>query len=179
MATSIKNDLTKKYSKETIAIHWISLLLILALIPIGFIMADTEIGEKKILLYRVHIILGIIVFILTLFRVWFFFKNQRPPKLETGSNFHNKLVIWIEYSFYWILILLSTSGISTVILGGLGEAIKSGDYNLLPKTLDVPPLVAHGFLAQILIALLLLHIAGVIMHYIKTKENTLNRIMPK
>lgn len=179
METIIKNDLTKKYSRGAIAIHWISFLLIVALIPVGFIMADTEPGAQKILLYRVHLLMGFTVLVLTLLRVWFFFKHPRPPKLETGNSFHNKLVVWIENSFYFVLILLSVSGIATVILGELAQAVKTGDYTLLPKKLDVAPLTGHQIFAKILIALLIAHVAGVINHYIKFKENTLKRILPE
>ena len=179
MKTVLKNDLSKKYSRGTIAIHWISFLLIVALIPVGFFMADTEPSVKKILLYRLHMVMGVTVFVLTLLRVWFFLKHQRPPKLETGDSLHNKLVVRIENSFYFVLILLSTSGLATVIFGELGQAIKTSDYTLLSKKLDVPPLVGHQIFAKILIALLIVHIAGVINHYIKFKENTLKRILPK
>lgn len=179
METTINNDLSKKYSRGTIAIHWISFILIAGLIPVGFIMADTEPGAKKILLYRLHLLMGVTIFVLTLLRVWFFFKHRRPPKLETGNSLHNKLVVWIENSFYFFLILLSTSGIATVIFGELGQAIKTADYTLLPKKLDVPPLVGHQILAKILIALLIAHVAGVLNHYLKFKENTLKRILPK
>lgn len=174
----IENNLSEKYSKGTIVIHWLSFLLIMALIPIGFVMSGTENGELKLGLLRVHLFSGILVFILTLLRVWFFFKYKRPSKLQTGSWLHDKLIVWIENSFYFILILLSASGIATVIFGNFAEAIQNGDVSLLPQTYDVPPLMAHKALAIILIILLIGHVGGVINHYIKTKENTLKRIMP-
>ncbi len=132
----------------------------------------------KLILLCVHILAGVLVFILTLFRVWFFFKHKRPSKLETGSAIHNKLVVWLENSFYFILILLSTSGLATVIFGNFAEAIQNNDASLLAQTAEVPPLMAHKALAIILIILLIGHIGGVINHYIKTKENTIKRITP-
>ena len=178
MKTIIKNNFLEKYSKATIIIHWLSFLLILTLLPLGYIMSDIENGEVKLILLRVHIFLGILVFILTLLRVLVFFKHKRPSKLKTGSWLHDKLIVWIENSFYVILILLSTSGIATVVFGKFAEAIKESDISLLPQTVDVPPLMAHKALAIILIILLLGHVGGVINNYIKTKENTLKRITP-
>lgn len=174
----ITNDLSKKYSKPIIRIHWISLVFILALIPSGLIMADMKNSSGKLLLYRLHLLWGFNVFILTLFRCWFFFKSPRPPKLETGSRFHNKLVLVIEYSFYWVLILLSVSGISTILSTGLFEIIRNGNYNNFTRLDHVAPLAAHRILAKILFGLLLAHIVGVINHYITRKENTLKRILP-
>jgi cytochrome b561 len=178
MKSIIKNNLSEKYGKGTIIIHWVSLLLILILIPSGFIMAATKSGEAKILLLRMHVLIGDIIFILTFLRVWYFFKYKRPSKLETGSLMHNKLIVWIENSFYAILLLLSVSGILTVILGGLGQAIKTGDYVLLPNKLELPPLTGHQVLAKLLMALIIAHVLGVVNHYIKLKENTLKRILP-
>lgn len=178
MKTVFKNHLSQKYSKGTIIIHWVSLLLILILIPSGFIMSDTKPGDTKVLLLRLHVFVGVTVFILTLVRVWFFFKHKRPAKLETGSVFHNKMVVWIDNSFYIVLLLLSASGIFTVILGELGQPIKTADYTLLPNKLDVPSLAAHQVLAKLLIALLIAHVLGVANHYIRFKENTFKRILP-
>lgn len=60
--------------------------------------------------------------------------------------------------------------------------IKEGAFTLrignVPRSLDVPPLGVHKALAILLIAFLIGHIGGVINHYVKKKENTLNRILP-
>lgn len=178
METTIKNNLSEKYSKGTIIIHWLSFVLIMALIPIGFIMSNMENGETKLVLLRVHIMVGILVFLLTLIRVWFFFKHKRPSKLQTGSRIHDKLIVWLENSFYFILILLSTSGITTAVFGKFAEAVQKGDASLLAQTVEVPPMMAHKALAFILIILLIAHVGGVINHLVKTGENTIKRITP-
>jgi cytochrome b561 len=141
-------------------------------------MSDTKPSDAKILLLRIHVFVGATVFILTLLRVWFFFKRKRPARLETGNPIHNKMIVWIDNSFYIVLLLLSISGILTVIQGELGQAIKTADYSLLPNKLEVAPLAAHQVLAKLLIALLIAHVGGVINHYIRVKENTLRRILP-
>ena len=178
MANVVKNNLQDKYSKGIIIIHWLSLLLILGLLPSGFIMADTPVNETKALLLRVHVIAGFIVFLATMVRVYFFFSAKRPSKIETGSAFHNKLVVLIENSFYIVLLLICISGTAGVLMAGLGDVIKSGDYTLFPTEMEVPAFLAHKIGAITLIILLLAHIGGVINHYINFKENTLKRIIP-
>lgn len=76
------------------------------------------------------------------------------------------------------MILLCLTGIATIVMGNLGEALQSNDASLLPKSLDIPPLYVHKASAMLLIILLLGHIGGVINHYIKNKENTIKRITP-
>ncbi len=84
--------------------------------------------------------------------------------------------MWIHNAFYFVILFLCFSGIGTLILSGAGTALQAGDFNMLPKEMDVPPLVGHQVLAKIFIALLLAHVGGVANHYIKIKENTLKRI---
>ncbi len=71
------------------------------------------------------------------------------------------------------------SGVAVMIFGGYADAIKSGDYTNILSADEIAPLKAHGLLATTMMILLVLHVAGVIKHYVLTKENTLKRILPK
>lgn len=71
------NDLDKKFSKGTIAIHWLTAILIIVLFPLGKYMEGLPTSEK-IGLIKIHAILGLIVFILTIVRSYLFFKSERP-----------------------------------------------------------------------------------------------------
>ncbi len=172
----IKNDLSKKFSKGTIAMHWITAILILILFPLGKYMEDLSVSEKMGLI-KVHAILGIVVFILTIIRSYLFFKAPRPKDIKTGSKLNDKLAVWIHNLFYFLLFGLSLSGIATMILGGYGEALQSGNYELIKSHSEIPPLKGHSVLALIMMILLFLHVIGVIKHYVLTKENTLKRII--
>lgn len=173
---TVNNDLSQKYGKGTIAIHWISALLIFCLIPTGFLMADAESGETKVLLLKVHAVVGFIVFLLTLIRSYLFFRSPRPPHLETGSAFHNKMVYVLENTFYFVIIALCISGIAGIATTNLGEIIQTNNYSLLDSFKPTAAIFGHEVLAKILIALLIAHIGGVILHYIKFKENNIKRI---
>ncbi|MDY8135979.1 cytochrome b [Aquimarina sp. 2201CG5-10] len=172
---NVQNDLTQKYSKGTIVIHWLTAILILSLFPLGKYMEGLSVSEKMGLI-KIHALLGIIVFLLTLIRSYLFFKSQRPKDLKTGSKFNDQLAIWIHNAFYFLLIAISITGLATLFIGGYIDAIKSGTASsILPKE-NIQPLVAHGWLAMIMMILLILHVLGVIKHYLFTKENTLKRI---
>jgi cytochrome b561 len=86
------------------------------------------------------------------------------------------LAIWIHSAFYFLLFAIAISGIATMILGGYGDAISTEDPSLILNHEDILPLKAHGTLAVITLVLLVMHIGGVIKHYISYKENTLRRI---
>ena len=175
MKEKIQNDLSQKYGKGTIAIHWITTLLILILFPLGKYMAGLEPSEKMGMI-KIHAILGIIVFVLTIIRSWLFFKKPRPADLKTGSKLNDKLAVWIHNLFYFLLFGIAISGIATMVLGGYGDALTGGNPELIVNREEIPPLKAHGILALVMILLLIMHVIGVIKHYILLKENTLKRI---
>ena len=175
MKEQIKNDLTQKYSKGTIAIHWITALLILTLFPLGKYMEGLQ-PEEKMGLIKIHAILGVLVLILTTVRSFLFFKKKRPDDLKTGSKFNDKLAIWIHNIFYFILFAIAFSGIATMVLGGYGDALQSNNFELIKEQSEIPSLKPHGIMATIMMILLVMHVIGVIKHYIFTKENTLKRI---
>ena len=174
--TQVQNDLTKKFSKGTIWIHWLTAILILTLFPLGKYMEGLEPADKMDLI-KIHALLGIVVLVLTLIRSYLFFKSPRPDDLKTGSKFNDKLAVWIHNIFYFLLIGISVSGLATMGLGGYIDALKGGGAELIKSHAEIPPLKPHGIMALIMMVLLVMHVVGVIKHYIMKKENTLKRII--
>lgn len=172
----MKNDLTKKFSKTTRVTHGLTAFLILALFPLGKYMEGLEVFEKMGLI-KIHAILGIIVFVLTIFRTFSFFKAERPADIKTGSKFNDKLAVWIHNIFYFLLFGIAVSGIGTMILGGYGEALKTGDFEMIKNSSEIPPLKFHGIMAAIMMILLVMHIVGFLKHLLVKKESTLKRIL--
>lgn len=172
----IQNDLTKKFSKTTRITHGVTALLILALFPMGKYMEGLEVSEKMGLV-KIHAILGIIVFVLTIIRTISFFKAERPTDLKTGSKFNDKLAVWIHNIFYFLLFGIAISGLATMILGGYGEALKTGTIDMIKSHSEIPTLKPHGIMATIMMILLVMHVVGFFKHLILKKENTLKRIL--
>ncbi|MEK9612487.1 MAG: cytochrome b/b6 domain-containing protein [Flavobacteriaceae bacterium] len=171
-----ENDLTKKFSKTTRVTHGITALLILTLFPMGKYMEGLEVSEKMELV-KIHAVLGILVLILTIIRTISFFKHERPADLKTGSKFNDKLAVWVHNIFYFLLFGIAFSGLATMILGGYGEALKTGVMDFIKPHSEIPPLKPHGIMATIMMILLVMHVVGFIKHLILKKENTLKRIL--
>ncbi|MBD81006.1 MAG: hypothetical protein CL840_18960 [Crocinitomicaceae bacterium] len=170
------NDLGEKYSKGSIVIHWLTAILILTLFPLGKIMEGMEATEKMGLI-KLHAALGISVFILTLVRSILFFKHKRPKDIKTGSKFNDKLAVWIHNTFYFLIIAICISGISVLITGGYGEALSTNSPDSIMERGTIAPLKPHGLMSVLMMLLLVMHIVGVVKHYIVKKENTLRRII--
>ena len=171
----ISNDLTQKFSSVTIVTHWLTAMLILIMFPMGKYMEGLETADKMGLI-KVHVGLGVLVLILTIIRTISFFRHKRPEDLKTGSKFNDKLAVWIHNIFYFLLFGIAISGLATLVLGGYGEAIKSGAIDAIRPHGEIAPLKPHGIMSMIMMLLLVMHVVGVVKHYVLTKENTLKRM---
>jgi len=169
------NDLTQKFSKSIIYVHWISAILILILFPLGKYMTGLE-PIAKMGLIKLHAVLGILILLLTVFRTFIFFKHRRPADLETDSKFNNWLVKWNHNAFYYILIIIGLSGIGVLATGGYLAAFSGNDPAMILPADEIIPLKIHGLMSLLTMLLLLMHVVGVAKHYFITKENTLKRI---
>jgi cytochrome b561 len=173
---NIQNDLTTRYNIQVVIIHWISFLLIAALVPTGKILRDTPVGADKMSLYQYHLVIGSLVFLMTIYRVILFFTKARPPRLDMGWIWHNRLVVWVQRCFYLALLVLGISGLAMAFTTGLGNAVFQNDVKSLPPSVDGEVFEVHEFMANTLIVLFFAHVGGVILHYFRYKENVLQRI---
>ena len=168
----IKNDLTQKFSKGTIWVHWLTAFLILIIVFSSLKIGGFEFVEKSTMT-KIHILLGSLVFIFTIIRSFLLFKSKQPDSLKTGSKFVDKLAIWNHYIFYVLLFTISITGIVILFTGHYLEFLSSGNIDDITKTSS---LKYHVLMAFVVILLLIMHVIGVVKHYIFTKENTLKRI---
>jgi cytochrome b561 len=171
----VNNDLSQKFSKGTRIIHWITALLIIILFPLGKYMDEIPIAEKLGLI-QIHAILGTVVLLLTLFRIYLFFKAPRPADLKTGSKINDLIAVWNHNALYLFLLGASISGIITLLIGGYRGAIVNNDPTLVKPHSEIFSLEGHEIFVLLIVLFFVLHVLGVIKHYILTKENTLKRI---
>ena len=170
------NDLTKKYPKGIKIIHWITALLILILFPLGKYVEELE-GNAKIMPLRIHAILGFLILILTIIRVYFYYTKPYPPQLRTGNNLNDKVVVLVNRIFYFLLLAISVSGILVMSIIGYGNAVLAGDISLVKPHENSLLIQAHGTMAMLLMILLVLHVFGVVKHKILNKENVIKRML--
>ncbi len=177
MKNTTQHNATEKHNKGIIVIHWVTTLLILILFPLGKYMEGMNFSEKNELL-KVHVIIGLLVFNLTILRVYFYFKYPRPSALKKGDELNNQLVVWIHNAFYFLLLGISVSGIASLFSGGYLKAMQAKYINdsIAIDSYTKTPLNIHEILAGIMMVLLVIHVIGVIKHYLLTKENTFKRI---
>jgi len=168
-----------KYSNRTVWIHWLSSLLIFGLIFTGIKMEHEAVSEGKFLLYRIHFLLGNLVFILTVIRVIALFKDRRPVHLYPKKSLRERFREWVYNGFYVVILWMCISGILSLSLEGILPALQSSQWADLPEINEDglhPIMLSHHIIAKMVFLLLILHIGGFLLHLVQEKENTLKRI---
>jgi len=167
-----------KYGLVAKLFHWITFIILILQIPFGFYLVDLEFSDRRIDLENIHILIGITVFYVTLFRlIWKFF-NQNAVD---GNSFFKGQIIIAKANH--LLLYLS---IFTITISGalkklyMGEKLnflffrygfKKDDFQLADLYYEV-----HIYANYLLIALVVLHILAVIVHHFIFKDKILNKI---
>ena len=162
-----------KYHKHTRVIHSISALMIIGLFILGKLM-EKQGPDTVMSVLPIHSVGGYLLLILTIYRTWLLFKKERPAPVDTGKKWNQKLMYFVHRAFYVLIFIAICSGIGTAATGGYPEAFETMDASLIHKT---PVKPVHGMSTFAMILLVVAHVGGVIRHYVRTKENTLKRIL--
>ncbi len=162
-------------------IHWVSALLILGLIFIGFYMDDLE-GAQKYKMYDIHKSFGVLLLGLVCVRIlWNAIKGK--PKTLISYKKWEKILSHISHMFmYLAMIALPLSGWAISSTGG--HAVKFFGIKLpalLEKNKELHEIFEelHEFLAIALLFVVGLHILGAFKHHFIDKDITLKRMTAK
>jgi len=173
----IKNTITE-YGVISKILHWVSALLLLIQIPIGFYLVDLDFGEQKINIENIHIIIGLSIFYLVILRL--FIKIINPtPKLEPSIFKGQKFLAKLNHILLYVTILsITISGIFKKLFNGetlviLFKEIKIQDnFELADQFYEI-----HILSNYFMIALIAIHVLAVIVHKIFFNDNLLKKIL--
>lgn len=181
-------DKPNKLSMLTISLHWIIGILIMGLCAAGVYMTRAEAWD----LYPIHKSLGVLVLSAALLRVLWRIKNGWPAPVADYSRLEHLAAKVVK----WVLIIgtiaLPVSGM--LFSGASGHGFGIFSLVLVPaqhmpgnpaEVLAYSEFWAragasiHQATAYILIAAILLHVAGACKHHFVDKDATLNRMLNK
>lgn len=152
----------QRYGGIAIALHWVSAVLILGMLPLGFLMQNAG-EDSRLLQYRLHAIVGFAVLLLTVARlVWKFF-DVKPAPTPGLTGVHLRGMQFVHGLLYLVLLVLTVSGLVLNVQSGLIDVLR-GTAQEFPDLSEFGARRAHGMLARIYIALLVAHIGGVVVH---------------
>lgn len=165
-----------RYGSVAILLHWISALLILALIGSGFRASGIEDPIEKASILRLHLPLGIAVMVMTLVRIaWWVWIDNRPTPLPT-SAWQGRTARFVHVLFYVVVLGMAASGIGMMMMSGAGPIIFADAPEALPNFMEFPPRIPHGIGARVLLALFALHVGAALYHHVFLKDGLISRI---
>ena len=174
--------MTDRYSKVAVALHWLIALCIIAAILIAEVTEDWE-GPSRGLAMMFHKSFGISILGLSVARILWRI-THRPPAMDAHMKTWEKgLAHLIHTLFYLLMIGMPITGWS----------MSSAPVEPYPLTFfglfDVPYLPVQGnkiageianegheIAGKVMIALILLHVAGALKHSIIDKRPSLSRM---
>lgn len=164
---------TQVYGKLAVSLHWISLLLILVLAPLGTIMV--RLGENPIRanLYRLHATIGIVVLLLTLARVLWRAIDRDPDPPQGLAGKHLTLFKAVHFLLYVALLSLTITGLGMLNATGVGLSLSALSPELI--TAEMQPRIGHSLISKLFIALFFAHLGGVLLHQVQ-KGDILHRM---
>lgn len=170
-----------RYTNTAIVLHWLMAAMILVAFAMGLYMVDLRISPDKLKLYAWHKWIGVAVFMLAAFRLWWRLLNAPPPAAPMPAWQRNvsEQIHRLFYLFFFAVpvtgwLFSSAKGFPTVFLGILQLP------DLIQKNDEWAPLLKqiHLYAGYGLGGLVGLHVLAALKHQFVEKDGLINRMMP-
>lgn len=168
----------KQYSKRTAIMHWLIFLLVIGAFYFGHQLDESKDGAQKLSLYPLHFLIGDLILLLVLVRIYFRKKDGEPAPANANPLL-NKLATATHGLLNIALIAVVVSGIATAATSGVIDALKANDPSLIPDFATVGAKGYHELFIGLLVLLVVIHVAATLYHQLVVKDNLLRRIMIK
>lgn len=165
--------------------HWLTALVILTAIPLGVIANDMATGPDTIAtkaqLFSIHKTLGVAAFFLGFARILWALSQPRPAALHPERRLETATADLIHWMLYLSLMIVPLSGwIHHAAVDGFAPILWPFGQGLpmVPKSETVATIAgaAHWIFTKVLVASILLHIAGALKHHFIDRDDTLRRM---
>jgi cytochrome b561 len=182
MATPAAIEGRERWGSFSIALHWLTFLLVLTAATIGLLMTDMPTGISKVQVYSVHKSIGLTVLFLTALRLFWRLLEKRPPMLAGTPRWQHAIATLTHLGLYALLLLVPFSGWwfnsaagFPLRWFGLFSLPRLGAFDLAMKQQARD---THEFLFWVLAAVVALHAAAALWHHYFGKDRTLARMLP-
>jgi cytochrome b561 len=167
-----------RYHPLLVALHWLLAFLIVGALMVGVWLASTPNSDpEKIGVLRWHMAAGILILALMVVRFIVRMLTPRPPPATTGYPVLDRIAPIAHYGFYVLILLMVATGYTTGVIAGLPAIVFGGSGAPLPQDFMVyPSFLAHGSIALLLVAVIILHVLAAIYHQFVRKDGLFQRM---
>lgn len=172
-----------RYNNGAIALHWVTVALVLTQLYVGFTFAGMERGPEQAQWFTWHKTIGATILILSLIRLAWRLAHKPPPFPESLPRWERFAAVWNHRLFYVLLIALPLTGLATISAGDSGVTRLVGGIPL-PLIPGIPEPAGdtlggvHEALVLITIALVVLHAAAALKHQFVDRARVAGRMPP-
>ena len=183
MNTGSRNAVSNQYHALMIGVHWLTLLLLIAVYTLIELREIYPKGsDPRELMKQWHFMLGLTVFVLVLVRLLLRLRWPTPPITPQPPAWQRWMATAMHVALYAFLIVMPLLGWLT--LSAKGKVIPFFGLEL-PALIGIDKPLAgnlediHALIGTIGYYLIGLHAAAALFHHYLVRDNTLLRMLPR
>lgn len=173
-----------RYNNGAVLLHWLTALLVLTQIYVGFTFGNMERGPARGEWFEWHKTIGAAILLLAIVRLAWRLMHKPPPFPPELPRWERIAAVWNHRAFYFLLIALPLTGLmaisggseaaTTDLVGGLPLPLVPGLSEAVGDTMGD----AHVLLVRLTIALLILHVGAALKHQFVDRTRAEGRMPP-
>lgn len=172
--------INRTYSPAAKTWHWLTALLIVAQVIIGWTMPGGHRGVPPVTLNDVHMTIGLLLLAITIVRAARRIAYGVPP-FEPMPAWQAAAAHALHLALYALILLFVATGWANATAHGW--PVRFFGVILLPAFPTWPGLRSfahiHNWLVWVLIGAVTLHVAAALWHHFATRDRTLLRMLPE
>lgn len=175
-------DSTNYYGAVSRFNHWVSALIVIGMLAVGFYFNDLPRGDEKSYWLKLHIGVGGLIFVFLWFRVLWrvFSKSPAPVEQQKALHIISQLVHWVLLISILVMaisgpMLIWTRGADINVFGWFSIPTPIGEMHDLHELMEE----VHEVVAKVLFVTLSIHVAAAIKHQFISKNQVLARMVKR
>lgn len=170
-----------RYTAVARLLHWTTAVLVLATIPVGFVLLSLPPGRVQDTLFDLHRSVGVLLFVLVVVRLaWRL--GHPPPPLPDDLPAWQRVASASVHGLLYVLLLVQP------VIGWWGTSAFGAPIRVF-WLFELPPLVAkderlagqvlgwHGMVGIALAAAIAIHVAAALFHHFVRRDEVLRRML--
>jgi len=175
----VMNTKPTRYAPVLVGLHWLLAALIMLAMTMGTLVLKEmpNTSPEKVGSLRGHMIVGMVIAALMLVRLVTRLRTTLPPPVPAGHALLDPLGRAVHVGLYVAVFAMAASGAATALQAGLPAIVFGGGAAALPENFaGLLPRVVHGWMAKLIMVLVVLHVVGALFHQFGLRDRLLSRM---
>ncbi|KAJ54949.1 cytochrome B561 [Actibacterium mucosum KCTC 23349] len=167
-----------RYHPLLVTIHWLMGLLIIMMLIFGNLVTGPldNADPEKIEALTGHMAIGVTIGMLLIFRIIVRVRSQTPAHATTGNPMLDKIGVATHHLMYVVVAGMVLSGLGMGLGLGLFGVVYGGEGALPVDLSERLPARAHDMISNILLLLVVLHVAAAFYHQLILRDGLFRRM---